>query len=290
MYKEVYKGEYDGVAVGRVARNQNFTTSISYYHNEYQIQYIFDGERYFFSDGTCYRMVPGTITIIDKTKIPKTNIIGGSSHDRLLIEIKESFISPLCALLGIDIKEFFGSHHGVYQVSDNPCIQETVARIEELVRGKRDETTSGKIKLAVMEMFLRASEWEDNKMGKFDEIGIQPHIEKQRKVHQVADYIAENYDNIESVSALADQFYMSKAYLCRIFREVTNFTISEYINLYRIAASKQFLMKEEMSMAEIANRLGYDSLTYFERVFKKQMTVTPLQYRKSIVSKETRPK
>ena len=83
---------------------------------------------------------------------------------------------------------------------------------------------------------------------------------------------------------------MSKAYLCRIFREVTNFTISEYINLYRIAASKQFLMKEEMSMAEIANRLGYDSLTYFERVFKKQMTVTPLQYRKSIVSKETRPK
>ncbi|MBO6241505.1 MAG: AraC family transcriptional regulator [Butyrivibrio sp.] len=290
MYKEVYKGEYDGVAVGRVCRNQNFTTSISYYHNEYQIQYIFDGERYFFSDGNCYRMMPGTITIIDKAKIPKTNIIGGSSHDRLLIEMKESAIAPLCRLLGFDIKSFFGSHHGVYQVSDNACVQGIISGIEKLATGKRDSTTSGKIKLEVMQMFLRASEWEKSKICKFDEIGIKPHVEKQRKVHQVADYIAENYDRIDSVSSLADQFYMSKAYLCRIFREVTNFTISEYINLYRIAASKQFLMNEEMSMAEIANRLGYDSLTYFERVFKKQMTVTPLQYRKSISVKETRIK
>ncbi len=99
----------------------------------------------------------------------------------------------------------------------------------------------------------------------------------------MADYIAENYDKIGSVSMLADQFYMSKAYLCRIFKEVTNFTISEYINLYRIVASKQYLMDENMSMGEIANRLGYDSLTYFERVFKKQMTVSPLQYRKSVL-------
>jgi AraC-like DNA-binding protein len=42
-------------------------------------------------------------------------------------------------------------------------------------------------------------------------------------------------------------------------------------------------MDESMSMGEIANRLGYDSLTYFERVFKKQMTVSPLQYRKSVL-------
>ena len=290
MYKEVYKGEYDGVAVGRVVRNQNFTANISYYHNEYQIQYIFDGERYFFSDGNCYRMMPGTITIIDKAKIPKTNIIGGSSHDRLLIEIKESAIAPLCRNLGFDIKSFFSSHHGVYQAADNNCVQETISCIEKLAMGKRDGTTPGKIKLEIMQLFLRASEWEKSKISKFDEVGIKPHVEKQRKVHQVADYIAENYDKIDSVASLADQFFMSKAYLCRIFREVTNFTISEYINLYRIAASKEFLMDEEMSMTEIANRLGYDSLTYFERVFKKQMTVTPLKYRKSIVGKETRQK
>ncbi|WP_026521704.1 helix-turn-helix domain-containing protein [Butyrivibrio sp. VCB2001] len=283
MFKEIYKGEFDGVAVGRVSRNQNFTTPLGFYHNEYQIQYIYDGERYFFYEGVCYRMMPGTITIIDKDKIAKTNIIGGNSHDRMLIELKEGAIAPLCSLLGIDVKKFFSDHHGVYQVGDDESVQSALRTIEELVTGKKDKLTAGKIKLEILKLIFEQNSWEKRKLGKFTEVGVQPHIEKQKRVHQVADYIAENYDKIGSVTMLADQFYMSKPYLCRIFKEVTNFTISEYINLYRIVASKQYLMDESMSMGEIANRLGYDSLTYFERVFKKQMTVSPLQYRKSIL-------
>ncbi|MCR5557359.1 MAG: AraC family transcriptional regulator [Butyrivibrio sp.] len=283
MFEEIYKGEFDGVAVGRVSRNQKFTTALGFYHNEYQIQYIYGGERYFFYEGCCYRMMPGTITIIDKEKIAKTNIIGGSGHDRLLIELKERAIAPVCSQLGIDVKKFFSDHHGVYQVGDDEFVQNTLQTIENLVTSKRDKLTAGKIKLEILQLIFEQNRWERRKLGKFVEEGVIPHIEKQKRVHQVADYIAENYDKIGSVSMLADQFYMSKAYLCRIFKEVTNFTISEYINLYRIVASKQYLMDENMSMGEIANRLGYDSLTYFERVFKKQMTVSPLQYRKSVL-------
>ena len=73
---------------------------------------------------------------------------------------------------------------------------------------------------------------------------------------------------------------MSRAYLCRIFKEVTNFTVSEYVNLCRIAASREYLLNREMTMTEIANRLGFNSLTYFERVFKQLMSVTPGEYRK----------
>lgn len=283
MFEEIYKGEFDGIAVGRVSRNQNFTTALGFYHNEYQIQYIYGGERYFFYEGVCYRMMPGTITIIDKAKIAKTNIIGGNSHDRMLIELKEGTIAPLCSLLGIDVKKFFSDHHGVYQVGDDEFVQNTLKTIEQLVMGKKDKLTAGRIKMEILKLIFEQGRWEKRKLGKFTEVGVQPHIEKQKRVHQVADYIAENYDKIGSVTMLADQFYMSKAYLCRIFKEVTNFTISEYINLYRIVASKQYLMDENMSMGEIANRLGYDSLTYFERVFKKQMTVSPLQYRKSVL-------
>jgi len=73
---------------------------------------------------------------------------------------------------------------------------------------------------------------------------------------------------------------MSRSYLCRIFKEVTNFTVSEYVNLFRIAASREYLLNREMTMTEIANRLGFNSLTYFERVFKQLMSVTPGEYRK----------
>ena len=52
------------------------------------------------------------------------------------------------------------------------------------------------------------------------------------------------------------------------------------MNLFRIAASREYLLNREMTMTEIANRLGFNSLTYFERVFKQLMSVTPGEYRK----------
>ena len=134
MYSINYRKEFDGVAVGRVERNQDFTSKLGFYHNEYQIQYIFKGERFFFYNGCCYRMNAGTLTLIDKSQIAKTCIIGGKYHDRMLIEMKESYIAPVSELLGVDVKSFFRKHHGVYQVGDNECVQTILSGIERLIK------------------------------------------------------------------------------------------------------------------------------------------------------------
>jgi AraC-like DNA-binding protein len=226
-------------------------------------------------------MTEGTVAFIDKEKIAKTCIIGGKFHDRLLIELEESRIAPLCNILGIDLNSFYSEHHGVYQVGKNPAFRGILTELEDLVKNDDSDMKTAKVKTKILDIFMRHAEWEGERIGKISERGVKSHVEKQKRVHQVADYIAENFDRIHSVGELSARFYMSDAYLCRIFNEVTNFTISEYINLYRIAASRDYLKDEKYSMTEIANILGYESLTYFERVFKKQMGITPLQYRKS---------
>lgn len=280
MYQIYYREQYDGLGIGRVERDQDFTSVLGFFRNEYQMQYIFKGERLFFCEGECYRMTEGCIAFIDKKKIPKTCIIGGKYHDRLLIELKESRYVYLSELFGIDLETFFSKHHGVYQVGNNPVFRSILQNIEDLIKNDGSDMKAARIKAEVLQIILRHEEWEGSKIGKFSEQGLQPHVEKQKKVHQVADYIADHYESINSIDELASRFYMSDAYLCRIFKEVTNYTISEYINLYRIAAGRILLQNERHSMTEIANLLGYDSLTYFERVFKKQMGMTPLQYRK----------
>ncbi|SFU52153.1 helix-turn-helix transcriptional regulator [Butyrivibrio sp. INlla21] len=282
MYSSFYREKFNGIAVGRVARDRDFTSKLGFYHNEYQLQYIFDGERYFFVDGVCYRMTKGCLAIIDKKMIAKTCIIGGKYHDRLLVELEESIFEPLCELLGIDMQTFFTVHHGVYRVGDTDSFKKVIEVIRNVETEDKSDLRETKIKLAILEFFSEHNKWEKRKAAKLSEDGMKTHAEKQKRVHQVADYIAENYAHIDSVESLSKQFYMSNSYLSRIFKEVTNFTISEYINLCRIAASKMYLMNEKYSMTEIANILGYDSLTYFERVFKKQMEVTPFQYRKRI--------
>ena len=280
MYRIFYREEYEGLGIGRVERDQDFTTSLGFYRNEFQIQYIFRGERLFFCEGECYRMTEGCLAFIDKKKIAKTCIIGGKYHDRLLIEMKESSFTYLGELLGIDLEAFFSTHHGVYNVGGNPVFREILERLEDIILHDDSEMKAARIKTEVLQIILRQKEWENLRCGRFSEQGLEPHVEKHKRVHQVADYIAENYKSIDSVDELASRFYMSDSYLCRIFKEVTNYTISEYINLYRIAAGRMMLQDEKYNMTEIANLLGYDSLTYFERVFKKQVGMTPLQYRK----------
>ncbi len=280
MFHSIYREKFRGLGVGRVGRDQNFTANLGFYHNEYQIQYIFEGERYFFFDGSCCHMEAGTLCFTDKRNIVRTCIIGGQYHDRLLLEMEEGYFSLLCDQLGINLQAFFAAHHGVYQTQHNACVQDIIGVIDELMRSKEQKGREQKIKLAVLTLMAEAEKWEDTRANTELSGTMQNSIDKQKKVYEVADYISEHYAEIQSVDELSERFYMSKSYLCRIFREVTNFTISEYVNLHRIAASQEYLMDSGMSMQEIAEKLGYESLTYFERVFKKQLSVTPLQYRK----------
>lgn len=311
----MYRLDCGGVAVGRVERSSDFTVPLGFYHNEYQIQYIHKGERYFFVDGVCYRMDAGTLAFIDKSLIAKTCILGGNYHDRLLVEIEEKTFREVCDGLGLELAAFFKEHHGVFQVKENAFVQEIISEIEKTAleacagRAERNSeitaATDGKnegdeiaakiaestaaqlpagvesrLKIEVLRLLAGGPRWESDRVGNINALAARHSVEKQKRVHEVADYITENFTQIQSVEELADRFYMSKSYLCRIFREVTNFTISEYINLYRIAASKEYLVADKYSITQIANLLGYDSLTYFERVFKNQTSVSPLQFRK----------
>lgn len=279
MFREQYRVEAAGLAVGRVERDQDFTADLSFYHNEYQIHCILSGERYFFLEGVCYRMEKGTMALIDKSLIPKTCIIGGSFHDRILVEIEGERFGALCSCLGLDLSAFFREHHGVFQAGEGSLPAGVFSRLDALCREEVPEREA-RLKLEILNLMAHASAWEGERCPSINVRFAEASAQKQRKIHEVADYIAGHYAEDCSVDRLAGMFFMSKSYLCRIFREVTNFTISEYVNLYRIAASRTYLLDESISIAQVAERLGYDSLTYFERVFKKQMSITPLQFRK----------
>ena len=103
---------------------------------------------------------------------------------------------------------------------------------------------------------------------------------KHGKVHEVAEYLTLHCETDESLEELAGRFFISKSYLSRIFREVTGFSVNEYRNLARVRKARELLSASEYSVTEISELLGFESVTYFERVFKKHTDATPLKYRK----------
>jgi YesN/AraC family two-component response regulator len=108
------------------------------------------------------------------------------------------------------------------------------------------------------------------------------HSEKYRKINEIAEYITHNYQHNISLADIAQKFYISKSYLSRIYKEVTGFTVNEYINVIRTKKAQQMLESTEYSITQIAELIGYDSITYFEKVFKKYIELSPLKYRKKL--------
>jgi DNA-binding response OmpR family regulator/nitrogen-specific signal transduction histidine kinase len=78
---------------------------------------------------------------------------------------------------------------------------------------------------------------------------------------------------------LASSFFVGKTQLNRKIKAVTGYTTTEYILQIRISMAKQLLVKTDMSIGEIASRVGVDDVAYFSSIFRKATGKTPTAYR-----------
>ena len=97
----------------------------------------------------------------------------------------------------------------------------------------------------------------------------------------VLNYISNHYTENITAESLCSTFHTSITYIRREFKRYTGFTITDYINHYRIRQSLPLLSQSNISILDVALEVGYNDVAYFCRIFKKIMFITPLQYRKS---------
>ncbi|HEY5586952.1 MAG TPA: response regulator [Ruminiclostridium sp.] len=128
----------------------------------------------------------------------------------------------------------------------------------------------------------------DAKFGGFQTKNI-PEIEdvnsaqKYRKIIELAvEFINNNYSHDITLKQIAEVLYMNPNYLCDLFRQETGIHFSNYITQIRINNAKELLTtRAELRSYEIAELVGYKDAKYFTQVFKKQVGVTPTEYREN---------
>ncbi len=74
-------------------------------------------------------------------------------------------------------------------------------------------------------------------------------------------------------------FPISRSYLSKIFNQEFGFSFSDFVNSYRVEESKKLLLNEGLSMPEIAERSGFNSVSTFRRAFIKHTGLKPSQYK-----------
>lgn len=95
----------------------------------------------------------------------------------------------------------------------------------------------------------------------------------------IYDYIHENYDKKTNVNEIAKIVSLSTPAFCRYFKKQTNMTFTDFVNNYRINQAKIFLLKD-YSVTEVCFQVGFESLSYFNKLFKQHTGETPSEFRK----------
>ncbi|RBW69113.1 response regulator [Bacillus taeanensis] len=105
---------------------------------------------------------------------------------------------------------------------------------------------------------------------------------EKNSMQQIEEYLHNHYQKDIKLQEIADQFFLSREYISRKFKQEFNENISDYIIKIRIEKAKTLLKNPHLKIYEIANQIGYQDDKYFSKVFKKMVGFTPNEYRKKV--------
>lgn len=89
---------------------------------------------------------------------------------------------------------------------------------------------------------------------------------------------------LPTVTYMASQLHVSPRYLSDLLKQETGKTAIDLIHIFLVSEAKNLLKGEKSTIAEIAYSLGFENLPYFSRLFKKEVGVSPVQYKKQYLN------
>lgn len=102
----------------------------------------------------------------------------------------------------------------------------------------------------------------------------------------VKEYLDKNYARDIHLSKLTELFHFSKEYISKRFKEKYDIGIYEYVLKYRMSRAKELLLKENLQVQTISERLGYKDSNYFSKAFRTFYGLSPYEMKEKMHQKE----
>ena len=101
---------------------------------------------------------------------------------------------------------------------------------------------------------------------------------KDERLLEITNYIYANYKDV-TLDDLSEKFFLSKPYLSKYIKEKSGLTFGDILKQVRMKKARALLKSSSMTVENIALTVGYQNVEHFNRLFKKEYLMTPLQYR-----------
>jgi len=239
-------------------------------HNNLEIYFGISGARCFLIDGLIYPVFDQDIFVINQFEAHRIEPHGEIDHRRYILSIMPSFLHSISSP-ATDLTECFYNRK-VFPTRVSPAksqhkkIQELIDRLVN-VQGLGADLIENAILTEILLLIMNISK----------ATTVEAPIPNNHHIAEILDYIDRSIDEDLSLESLSAQFYLSKGYLCRLFKEHTGTTIKEYVCAQRISRAKQLLVAGH-TVQETIFKVGFNDYANFIRRFKKEVGISPKKY------------
>jgi len=241
--------------------------------NRFALDYLIDGEGTFKINEKTYQLKKGDLFFVP----PNVPYEETNSKSNPYAYYSVSFYGSECATLfakaGLTV--------------DNPVLHLNDARLEEKMReiveflSINNYVSLMNANISLYQIFLLLSDLKEENHEVINDF-------LHRYVTLAQEYMHERYHTNITTEELAKYLHLNRSYLCRIFKKITSLTIKEYLVVYRINKAMSLLIHSDLSVAKIAENVGFNDYTTFYRSFKTLVGMKPNVYRNAFHPKPTK--
>jgi AraC-like DNA-binding protein len=263
--------------------NMNYVTLSSqtsglkeHYHNGYELIFITEGESHFMINDSNYTFCKNSLIFINNVEKHKMYPLK-TPYSRYMIIIDSNYLDSILkepALLSIFKIRPEDFKHG-FKIKDEhvPLMKNLLEKLHKIYL---DKEVFWHIEfLSVLSSFLVL-----NYREYADHFPIMNIGKLEQRILEIQQYIDKHFKQDITLESISTDFFIDKYYLSHSFKDITGFTVKQYILLKRIAYAKNQLYYTNHDITTIALDSGFNSQSNFIRLFKKKETITPLQFRK----------
>lgn len=245
-----------------------------HYHEHYEILYVCENSRTLIHGDNIYQLDKNHLALISPYVLHKSFSGKEFPQRKFLINFTPMFVSSINRSLPVDVLKQFDFSTPIINLSDTAA-DEVLRIMEEMWNLYRRERTlqmsQAQIQMYRLKLLLLLTFISENKSVETPE---------SAPYGQIISYIRKNYMNKLSLQDIANEFFMSKYTVSRIFSNQIGINFPDYLAKIRIEKAKSILSNSNLNISQVSEVTGFQSTTDFARVFKNLTGCSPTKYRK----------
>ena len=259
------------------SRSADINMQFQHFHTFYEICIMLSPDAVHFIEGVPHRLEPFDLVGISPNVLHKSQYPTGKNCQRIIIQFNMPKNVTGLSNEYEQLLQLFHQDVPIYRF-DRELQEKLYRKLNEIYRlaQKTDNLRDLVIHLKFIEFLtLLYLNRDKNQYSNESEMSAM-----EKKIYSVTGYIHSHYSEDISLDLLAEKFDISQSYLSHQFKQVTGFTVTDYIQMTRIRNVQALLVGTQIPITEVAAPCGFNSFSQFNRVFRKHIGISPSVYRK----------